>query len=673
MKTIIESLGVYLPARSVSTEEVLRACRTRVRFPLEKLTGIRSRRMAGEHEFSFDLAREAARDCLHRSRRTPEDVDLLISCSISRCDGPHRRCTFEPSTAVRLAAVLGCRRAHAFDLSNACTGMFTGILVADAYLKLGLARCAMVVSGEYITHLTETAQQAIEDFMDPRLACLTLGDAGAALLLEAAPGDAAGLHAIDMFTLGRYSSYCIAKATPGGPMMFTDSVKITEIAVQPAVANTAEIIARAGAPLRSIEHIVLHQTSRTTLRDAARVINQFFPGMADETNTIDNLAERGNTASTSHFVAVMDHVRNGRIRSGDNVVFGISGSGQTLGTALYTFDDLPDRLRRAPAPAPPDTAPPAARDSGGAPVASRVYEAVSPASARVRIESVGTAARGALGRTSIELCREAGLACLAASSHARDEIDVLIHAGVYRTECLIEPAMAATIAGDLGINDVFEPGAARRTLAFDVFNGGVGFLDACHVAAQLIRAGSHRTALVIASEIDDPRLGEPRGLAEAASAVILDAAEAGSGAGFGGFAFHRFPGHAGALTASIDWEAGAVRLRVARDAELEATLADCARAAVGDLLAAEAIERSRLAVVLPPQTSPAFVARLAGALEVPAARCADVSDGAGDLFTSSIGYALQDVLTRKLVAPGDVGLMVTAGAGLAIGCAIYYF
>src|SRR5258708_15735427 len=66
-----------------------------------------------------------------------------------------------------------------------------------------------------------------------------------------------------------------------------------------------------------------------------------YPG-----NITSTLAERGNPASTTHFVALSDHIRGNRIQSGDNVVFGISGSGQTVGAALYTFDDLPDRLRR---------------------------------------------------------------------------------------------------------------------------------------------------------------------------------------------------------------------------------------------------------------------------------------------------------------------------------------
>src|SRR5271166_3087414 len=110
--------------------------------------------------------------------------------------------------------------------------MFTGITVADAFLQTGLARSALVVSGEYISHLTETAQREIEGPMDPRLACLTLGDAGAAVILERGPNNRVGFHDIDMTTVSRYSKLCIAKVTDGphgGAIMVADFVTQTAV------------------------------------------------------------------------------------------------------------------------------------------------------------------------------------------------------------------------------------------------------------------------------------------------------------------------------------------------------------------------------------------------------------------------------------------------------------
>src|SRR4051812_1862877 len=99
---IIESIGVYLPAVALSTDDVLRGCKKELRFPLERLSGIRSRRVVGSDEFAIDLAKKAIADCLARSNYGPRDIDLLISCNISKSDGPGVRFSVEPSTSVRL-------------------------------------------------------------------------------------------------------------------------------------------------------------------------------------------------------------------------------------------------------------------------------------------------------------------------------------------------------------------------------------------------------------------------------------------------------------------------------------------------------------------------------------------------------------------------------------------
>ena len=80
--TVIESLGVYLPRESFSTNEILQGCKKQIRFPLEKISGIKSRRMAGQYEFSIDLAKKAVADCLEKSKYHTADIDNLICCNI---------------------------------------------------------------------------------------------------------------------------------------------------------------------------------------------------------------------------------------------------------------------------------------------------------------------------------------------------------------------------------------------------------------------------------------------------------------------------------------------------------------------------------------------------------------------------------------------------------------
>ena len=86
-------------------------------IPLERLTGIRSRRVASHGQSSIDLAREAAQLCLARSRYTPADIDVLISCSISKANTP-TSAMVEPMLAFLLQQTLGMANALAFDVTD---------------------------------------------------------------------------------------------------------------------------------------------------------------------------------------------------------------------------------------------------------------------------------------------------------------------------------------------------------------------------------------------------------------------------------------------------------------------------------------------------------------------------------------------------------------------------
>ena len=187
--TVIESLGVYLPPGIVSTRDVLAGCGKVPRLQrlsaarIENLIGIKHRRLADDTESATEMARKAILNCIAASRCQPSDIDLVLYCGISRYGAP-KHYVSEPAISLVLAAEFGFRNALALDISNGCAGMFTAISVADSLIKSGLIRVALIVSGEHITDLMKTAQKEASGYADPRFACLTLGDAAAALILK---------------------------------------------------------------------------------------------------------------------------------------------------------------------------------------------------------------------------------------------------------------------------------------------------------------------------------------------------------------------------------------------------------------------------------------------------------------------------------------------------------
>lgn len=667
---VIESLGTYLPPKIVSSEEIMQNCVHPLRFPLAHLTGIKNRRMAGETEFSLDLAKAAVADCFSNSRYNPEDIDLIICGNISRCNAPGLQFWFEPGTSVQLQHHFGMSNALAFDVCNACAGLFTCMYIAESFLKTGLIRRALVVSGEYISHLILTAQKEIESFMDSRMACLTVGDAGAALILEMGSDTKVGFHEFEMYTSGAYSEACIAKATErehGGAIMYTDVVQVSTVSMKQAMAHAAYLIERAKWSYADFQRIFVHQTSYTTIKDVARAFNKYYGAeVCNQNMVINNISERANTATTTHMVALMDNIRNNTIQNDESIIFSITGSGATIGTALYTFDDLPDRIRRREADVyTPEKVVPQ-RDP---------FIACLPQTRRVRIESIGTLPLNTTTpKETFDLIHAAAENCFTSSTHEKNETDLLIFAGTYRDEFICEPAIAALIAGKLGINADIEVPQQKKTFALDVINAGVAILNACYVVIAMIQAQKANNALIVTSEVENNRDKLPAdlyNLEATGSALFLDISP-DSKSGFGNFVFKHFAGYIDSLITHTTIRNGKMYLDIQRDPQLESYYRQCIKETVEELLTREQLDFSQIKLILPPQISSDFITELALHLEVSRDKFVEVQSE-NDLFTSSLAYTLQYVREHQLARTGDVGLIIGVGSGIQVGCAIYYF
>ncbi|MGB6043921.1 MAG: 3-oxoacyl-[acyl-carrier-protein] synthase III C-terminal domain-containing protein, partial [Pirellulales bacterium] len=274
------------------------------------------------------------------------------------------------------------------------------------------------------------------------------------------------------------------------------------------------------------------------------------------------------------------------------------------------------------------------------------------------------------------MLKAAGQACLANARCDANEIDLVVHTGVYRSEYISEPALASILAGDLGINASIELLSDRSSFAFDLMNGAVGFLNACCVVAQMMEARDLRKSLVITSEIDN-NAGTPLSvdIEPTASALILDRTtdRNGAGGGFGRFLFRSFAEHIERLTARTEFSENQLKLRYQRDEEIEGVYLRVIPEVVNELLQRERLSMQDIRWIVAPQISREFLVQLACSLDVSQDRLIDVTEGRRDLTTSSLPYSLAALHDRGDVNPGDRCLMISAGSGVEIGCAIYQY
>ena len=337
------SIGLQLPEGRLTTDELMGRMRHQTDIDLEALTGIHERRVVGDGEDSFTLALGAARDCLARSGRGAEDVDMLINASITKYTGglSHR---FEPPLSLSVKRALGASRALNFDLSNACAGMMTGVFILNDFIRRGAIESGMVVSGEYISGLSASATREVRSILSDQMASLTLGDAGAAVLVERAPEDAPGIDVAGFTTLSEHSRLCLgfpSRSGPGGTM-YTDAPGIQRAAIEDSGPLLREALHEGGLAFGEIDYLIPHQTSARAIEKGMKSLASGRGGAPK--HVVSNVEHFGNTASTTHFVALYRYLQEGRFEEGDKIMLLSFASGLEVGVVIFPMDhELLDR------------------------------------------------------------------------------------------------------------------------------------------------------------------------------------------------------------------------------------------------------------------------------------------------------------------------------------------
>lgn len=341
-----ESIGAYLPAREVSTEELVGRLKEKPSFDVAAITGVQSRRVRSTEpdnfEDSFALACNAARDCLTRSRYDAADLDVVISTSITRSKHGTRM-YMEPSFASSLCKELGADRAMHFDISNACAGMLTGTYILDRMIRSGAVRNGMVVSGEAITPISDTAVQEISEKYDLQFASLSVGDSGCAVIIDESPGEHDRIDYIEMLTAAEYSQCCIGMPSDKTPgiALYTDNRKMhNESRFMLWTNGQRKFLSDQNKSFadEEFDYIIHHQFGATAVKYLNQIgAREFGVPMPPDLNVVEKY---GNTSSTSHFIVLHDQLKDNKIEKGAKVLMVPAASGIVTGYLSATISSL---------------------------------------------------------------------------------------------------------------------------------------------------------------------------------------------------------------------------------------------------------------------------------------------------------------------------------------------
>jgi len=322
IRSVVRGVGTALPRRIMTNAEFETLLDTSDEWIAQR-TGIRQRYIAGDDETTASLGEAAARAALDNAGLTPADIDLIVLATST----PNN--TF-PATAVEIQERLGMRHGFAFDMQAVCSGFVYAVTAADAHLRAGLGRRALVIGAETFSRILD---------WNDRTTCVLFGDGAGAIVLETA--ESAGVlsdRGILAASLRSDGSHRDKLYVDGGPSttqtvghLRMEGKEVFKHAVGMITDVVVDALAKGGVTADDLDWFVPHQANKRIIDASAKKL-----GIAED-KVVITVHLHGNTSAASVPLALGAAVADGRIRQGDLVLLEAMGGGFTWGAVLLRW------------------------------------------------------------------------------------------------------------------------------------------------------------------------------------------------------------------------------------------------------------------------------------------------------------------------------------------------
>ena len=265
-RAVITGVGAYYPDYVLTNEELSRMVDTTDEWIMTRI-GIRERRIERDPaKGSAYLGMRAVEDLFRKTGTKPEEVDLLICCTVT----PDMHF---PANGNVISDMVGIKNAFSFDVNAGCSGFVYGFTTACQFVESGRYKKIIVIGADKMS--------SVVDYTD-RSTCPLFGDGAAAVLVEATTEQNIGLMDSHFGTDGKGLPFLHVKA--GGsvcpPSPFTVDHRLHYLSQEGrtvfryAVTNMSDdcalIAERNGLDKDNIAYIVPHQANMRIIEAVAK-------------------------------------------------------------------------------------------------------------------------------------------------------------------------------------------------------------------------------------------------------------------------------------------------------------------------------------------------------------------------------------------------------------------
>jgi 3-oxoacyl-[acyl-carrier-protein] synthase III len=321
MYSRIAGTGSYLPDRILTNADLEKLVETSDEW-IRTRTGISQRHIAADTQTTTDLAEFAARRAISDAGITAADIDLIVV-------GTTTPDLVFPNVGTLLQDRLGIHGCPAFSVEAACTGFVYALSVADKFVKLGEAKCALVVGAETLTRIT--------DWTD-RGTCVLFGDGAGAVILK--PSSEPGIMSTRLHSDGKYKDLLLYpdgiskgfEATRAGKVgIQMKGNEVYKVAVNTLGTLVTETLNAHGIDKSELDWLIPHQANIRIIEAMARRLELPME------KVVVTIGTHGNTSAASVPLALDTGIRDGRVKRGQLLLLEAFGGGFTWGSALIRY------------------------------------------------------------------------------------------------------------------------------------------------------------------------------------------------------------------------------------------------------------------------------------------------------------------------------------------------
>ncbi len=336
MENHIKDISCYYPDKVITNHSLLDEFPKLKLKELTRLTGVYQRHICAENETSVDMAIRAAEKLFSTSSTKKEDIDYIIFCSAG---GDY----ITPASACIIHNQLGLPSdCGAFDFNQGCTGYIYGLSMADSLISAGNAKNILLITSEAISktiHAKDSSNRAI------------FGDAATASIITKRNSDSIS----GGFTFGtdgsKYDRIIIKNGRERFPLpkyeetdridnygntrndanFYMDGSEVFNFSVTKAPELVSRLLRKSNLRFEDIDYFIFHQANQIILETLGKKLK------IPNEKLIIEIANTGNTVSSTIPIALHNSLEKGIIKNGDTILLAGFGVGFSWGGTIFTL------------------------------------------------------------------------------------------------------------------------------------------------------------------------------------------------------------------------------------------------------------------------------------------------------------------------------------------------